>query len=104
MVKRLKVIEFLGGTINRNEGYVISSTIRNALFAHIGVVKELVGRVFKRGVIGYIPRNRLDRARSLCEVIINRHGCKNPLLIFPNTCATLFNNALMHACLRIEHV
>ena len=54
----IAAIEFQGGTINQNDGYAISPSIRNALFAHIDVVKELVGRAFKDEVMGYMPSNR----------------------------------------------
>ena len=60
----ITAIEFQGSTIDQNDSYAISPPIRNALFAHIDVVKELVERAFKREVIGYIPCYRLGRAHS----------------------------------------
>ncbi|HXY87493.1 MAG TPA: hypothetical protein VEG44_03560 [Candidatus Acidoferrales bacterium] len=60
----ITAIEFHGGTINQNDSYAISPTLRDALFAHIDVVKELAGRAFKREIIGYTPRSRLGRAHS----------------------------------------
>lgn len=58
----IAAIKFQGGTIDQNDSYAISPTIRNSLFAHIDVVKELVGRAFKREVIGYVTCDRLGRA------------------------------------------